>query len=283
MANTNSDENNNSGGSHQRTATTSADSLTEYLNLATADENSYEVFADEMQYQNKQLVYQLIKQDSINPTTGSTLDNFYNDNQNTAIGKLTEAETAMANYDVMAALQANNSAPVSNMVEQKYQRANELTLKYMADLNYVFTDAEKSDLCNMANECPAKGTYVSSSRNLVNVILQTVIIYEDNCDAEANASRKAKPKENGVANPTSFNLYPNPNNGIMQLDYNLGTYANAKFNLFDITGKLIQTKNIATNEGSLFINEQNLDNGIYFYTILVGEKNIKTDKVVIIK
>jgi len=48
-------------------------------------------------------------------------------------------------------------------------------------------------------------------------------------------------------------------------------------------GKLIQTKNLETNEGSLYINEQNLRNGVYFYTILVGEKNIKTDKVVIIK
>lgn len=80
-----------------------------------------------------------------------------------------------------------------------------------------------------------------------------------------------------------FNLHPNPNNGYMILDYNLGNYANAKFNLFDITGKLVQTKNITSNEGSLFINEQNLDNGIYFYSILVGEKTIKTDKVVIIK
>ncbi len=189
----------------------------------------------------------------------------------------------MGTYDVSAALQANNSAPVTNMVEQKYQRANELTLKYMADFNYVFTDTEKSDLFGMANECPAKGAYVSSSRNLVNAILRTVIMYDDNCDAEADASRKAKPKVDEVVNATSFNLFPNPNNGIMQLDYNLGIYANAKFNLFDITGKLIQTKNITSNEGSLFINEQNLDNGIYFYSILVGEKTIKTDKIVIIK
>jgi hypothetical protein len=31
------------------------------------------------------------------------------------------------------------------------------------------------------------------------------------------------------------------------------------------------------------MNEQNLHNGIYFYHILVGEKTIKTDKIVIIK
>ena len=124
---------------------------------------------------------------------------------------------------------------------------------------------------------------MSSSRNLVNAILRTVIMYDDNCDAEADASRKKNPVTLESERQTLFNLYPNPNNGEMQLDYNLGSYSNAKFNLFDITGKLIQTKNITSNEGSLFINEQNLENGIYFYTILVGEKNIKTDKVVIIK
>ncbi len=86
---------------------------------------------------------------------------------------------------------------------------------------------------------------MSSSRNLVNVILRTVIIYEDNCDAEADASRKKNPVTlSGVEGQTSFNLFPNPNNGVMQLDYNLGNYANAKFNLFDITGKLIQTSQV---------------------------------------
>ncbi len=189
----------------------------------------------------------------------------------------------MANYDVMAALQANNSAPVTNMVEQKYQRANELTLKYMADFNYAFTDAEKSDLFGMANECPAKGAYVSSSRNLVNAILRTVIMYDDNCDAEADASRKAKPKVDEAINATSFNLFPNPNNGTMTLDYNLGNDGEAIMKLFDVTGKLVSTYSLQNTKGSISINEQNLTNGIYFYTILVGEKNIKTDKVVIIK
>lgn len=69
----------------------------------------------------------------------------------------------------------------------------------------------------------------------------------------------------------------------MQLDYNLGGYAKAELKLYDITGKLISTKNMTENEGTLIINEQNLHNGVYFYHILVGEKTIKIDKIVIIK
>jgi hypothetical protein len=271
-----------SGSNNQKTADADTDSLTELTNLATADEESYEVFADEMMYQNKQFVYQLIEQDSINPAKNSTLSTFYNSTQNTAIDKLTEAQIAIANFDINAATAANSSAPVVSAIEQKQQRANELVLKYMNDRNYVFTDNEKTELKNIANECLAKGDYVTYARNLVDVFTHTTILYEDECLAEANASRKKKFTSDVIAQ-TSFNLFPNPNNGTMQLDYKLGSYSTAKFNLFDITGKLIDSKSMETNEGSLYINEQNLKNGVYFYTILVGEKNIKTDKIVIIK
>lgn len=282
MANSDNGGNTNSGGNNQKTAGAETDSLTELTNLATANEDSYEVFVDEMMYQNQQFVYQLIEQDSINPIQNSTLSSFYNSNQNTAIDKLTEAQIAIANFDINGASAANSSAPVVTAIEQKQQRANELVLKYMNDRNYVFTDAEKADLRNMANECLVKGDYVTHARNLVDVFTHSIILYEDECEAEANASRKKKP-EAIVNNNALFNLFPNPNNGTMQLDYKLGNYGAAKFNLFDTTGKLIQSKNIESNEGSLYINEQNLRNGVYFYTILVGEKNIKTDKIVIIK
>ena len=69
----------------------------------------------------------------------------------------------------------------------------------------------------------------------------------------------------------------------MILDYDLGGYSNATVNLSDITGKVIGAYKLQSNKGILQMNEQNLNNGIYFYSILVGEKTIKTDKIVIIK
>lgn len=259
------------------------DSLAEYTNLVTADETTYEVFADEFMYQNKQLVYKLVELDSINPANGSFLDNFYNANQNTAIDKLTDVQLAIANNDVSAANSANNAAPITNQVEQKYQRANELTLKYMNNRYYVFTADERRDLVNMANECLVKGAYVAQSRNLVDIIMNQAITYDDNCDTEANASRKAKTETSTIASKTSFNLYPNPNNGAMQMDYDLGGYSDATMKLYDVTGKLFIAYKLQNTKGTTIINEQNLHNGIYFYHILVGEKTIKTDKIVIIK
>jgi hypothetical protein len=276
------DDNSNTNANNQKNAGTT-DSLVEYTNLVTADESTYEVFTDEFEYLNKQLVYKLVEQDSINPSKGSVLDEFYNANLNTAIDKLTEVQIAIANNEVSSANSVNASVPITNQVEYKHQRANELTLKYMNDRNYTFTSNERSDLFNMANECIVKGYYVVQSRNIVDIITNQAISYDDNCEAEANASRKAQIEKTSEASYSEFNLFPNPNNGSMQLDYDLGGYANADFNLYDITGKQVNSYKLQNSKGILQMNEQNLHNGIYFYHILVGEKTIKTDKIVIIK
>lgn len=151
----------------------------------------------------------------------------------------------------------------------------------MNDRNYVFTDAEKMELKNMANECAAKGDYVTHARNLVDVFTHSIILYDDECEAEANASRKKKITADVVNR--YFNLYPNPNNGIMILDYDLGYDTEATMKLFDVAGKLINTYSLQNTKGTVGINERNLTNGIYFYSILVKEKIIKNDKIVIIK
>jgi hypothetical protein len=279
-SNTNANGNYNNNNNNNKVGNVT-DSLTEYTNLATADENTYEVFADEFKYINKQLVYKLVKQDSINPAAGTMLDNFYNSNQNTAIDKLTEAQIAIANNDLSVANSANNSAFVSNTVEQKHQRANELTLKYMNDRHYSFTSSERTDLFTMASECVIKGYYVVQARNLVDIISSQAIIYDDNCELEVNNSRKAKTI---ISSSNSFfNLFPNPNNGIMQLDYDLGNNSDATMKLYDVTGKLVSTYNLINPKGSIQMNEQSIHNGVYFYHILAGEKLLKAEKIVIIK
>lgn len=45
----------------------------------------------------------------------------------------------------------------------------------------------------MANECVVKGDYVTHARNLVDVFAHSSILFTDECEAEANASRKKKP------------------------------------------------------------------------------------------
>jgi hypothetical protein len=282
----NSDSNNsstNSGNSAKMSQET--DTLMLYTLLATQSEDAYEVFPEEMSYINQQSVYKLLKEDSIHAINGTNLDEFFNEQQNTAIDMLTEVQQAIANYDTANALLVNGAIITKNTVESKHQRANELVLKYMQNHAYSFSPTEISDLFSMASECIEKGYYVVQCRNLVNAIQNTVINYTDNCEQEANASRRQKPVtlSGAEGQKTNFYIYPNPNNGNMILEYDLVTYSNAKVNLFDITGKVISSYKLNETKGILQMNEQNLNNGVYFYRILVGEKTIKTDKIVIIK
>jgi hypothetical protein len=274
--------NNTSNSSNMRT-TGAEDSLANYISLANSNENTYDVFTDEFLFQNKQLVFKLIDADSINVADGSTLDNFYQSNQNTAIDQLTQVQEAIANADVSTANAANASVSPSNAVEYKHQRANELVLKYLADRFYNYTDAEKQDLYSYANECIIKGYYVVQARNIINSITNQIINYNDDCETEANAQRKAKAQTNSIAKQLSFVILPNPNNGEMTLVYDLVSYAKAEFEILDVTGKVINKRSINNTVGTLAINEQNLSNGIYFYRILVKESILKTDKIVIIK
>ncbi len=159
-------------------------------------------------------------------------------------------------------------------------------LKLNMNCNYQFTGSELQDLTSMANECEVKGWYVAQSRSILNAISDTLINYADNCeDTKANARiANEEEKSTSTIEPKRlFNLFPNPNNGNMTLTYVLGKDEEASMNLYDVTGKLINTYNLLNTTGSIEINEAQLYNGIYFYCILVNGNKINTNKIVIIK
>ncbi|PKP50897.1 MAG: hypothetical protein CVT95_02155 [Bacteroidetes bacterium HGW-Bacteroidetes-12] len=71
-------------------------------------------------------------------------------------------------------------------------------------------------------------------------------------------------------------VFPNPTNNIINISYTNFLIAPSTFTLFDITGRVVKTKQYTPqNEGkqqfSLTINE--LNEGTYFYTLQVGEQN----------
>ena len=82
-----------------------------------------------------------------------------------------------------------------------------------------------------------------------------------------------------------FNLYPNPFNSSATLSYSLNTKENVEVAIFDIAGKQIaELSNGMQSEGKheLQINkfDLNLNSGIYFIKMMVGE-NTLTQKVVL--
>lgn len=78
-------------------------------------------------------------------------------------------------------------------------------------------------------------------------------------------------------------LYPNPNNGSFTIEYSAFENESAVINIYDVTGKKIVEHLVNSKNKSLTINENNFDAGVYYYQIIVNDKTIKADKLVIIK
>lgn len=76
----------------------------------------------------------------------------------------------------------------------------------------------------------------------------------------------------------SFSVYPNPTIDFLIL--NVGNYKtqNLSFNLYDISGKLLESKKLEGNETSISMG--NNVSGIYFLKIIESHKELKTFKII---
>jgi len=88
-----------------------------------------------------------------------------------------------------------------------------------------------------------------------------------------------------VANDLALTLSPNPAKDIMQINYTLNKTASLTSSVFDINGKLIDSKQrgvqLAGNQQFSY-NTANLAEGTYFFTLDTGKEKI-TQKFIVIK
>ena len=80
----------------------------------------------------------------------------------------------------------------------------------------------------------------------------------------------------------SFKIFPNPNNGNMTIKYTLRQSDKGSIRIYDVTGKLIEENSLNSNDNQMQITST-LDLGIYLYQIIVNDRIVKSDKMVIIK
>ena len=78
-------------------------------------------------------------------------------------------------------------------------------------------------------------------------------------------------------------LYPNPNDGNMQLDYKFQEGQEGKLIIFDIMGKKLFTFPLVNEINTLKISESSLNNGLYFYKIIINNEIVSIDKLIISK
>ena len=212
----------------------------------------------------------------------STLNDFYIANQNASIGLLYAINRAMENENFADAKNLNGNFSANNLVEQNQQTFNELYLTHL-DTIALYSQSDVNQLYAIANQCATNGgDAVYQSRNLLMAIENRVIDFIENCEEISNQNNDRS--ANSIKQlPSTVRLYPNPNNGSMTLEYSLKENETGMFNLYNITGTLICSHPLQKNNPKLFINNDELEAGIYLYDVSINNKKIKTNKMVIIK
>lgn len=84
-----------------------------------------------------------------------------------------------------------------------------------------------------------------------------------------------------IADDIKVNLYPNPNNGNFKLEYHITK--EAEFVITDITGRLVNQYALLPSQNNLLIKEEELNAGVYLYSIKMNNSIIKNDRLIIIK
>jgi hypothetical protein len=177
----------------------------------------------------------------------------------------------------------NNSLAPENDIENNQKVVNSLILACLLDSAHIYNVAEQDQLMEIALKCPVtSGDAVYQARNILMTIAQNIIEFEDNCSV--NERRFVSSEDKIIADfNTGFKLYPNPNNGQMVLEYHVEKSESAFLEITDLTGHTMERYQLLDDSDKLKINSEVLMNGMYIYKVIVNDKIVKSDKLIIIK
>jgi PKD repeat protein len=80
-----------------------------------------------------------------------------------------------------------------------------------------------------------------------------------------------------------FNLYPNPNDGNMQVDYKIPENKTGILEIYDVLGRKLLNYSLSSGKNTFVISGSILNKGIYFYQATAGNKWISIGKIIVIK
>ena len=81
---------------------------------------------------------------------------------------------------------------------------------------------------------------------------------------------------------TVHKVYPVPAHDFLKIDYDMNTNdytMNAKWQIHNILGNLVAEKELSHFETTNIVSLENLDPGLYFYTVILDSKPLLTKKI----
>jgi len=191
------------------------------------------------------------------------------------MGKQEKVKLFLLSNNLISANTENISVNPVNNLESNQKDVNQVYINAVETRLFDYDSTEYALLYSVASQSPLEGgRAVYDARTLLR------INFDDS--ASGNTNQRIFNEELKISNAI-FNLYPNPNNGEMIFDYALAYEADAKFVIYDVTGRKINSYQLSASLNSITISEAALKNGVYFYKIISNDAIIFTDKFVIIK
>ena len=195
-------------------------------------------------------------------------------------------DAAMANGNYTSAQNMNNAISPNNVIERNWQRVDNAILKQQS--GDTLNQSDITALQPIAAQCPLSGgRIVNRARAILNAYYRNIIAYPNDCPVNYGAGSVSSRIENtgpGITNAVpiqTVNLYPNPNNGTMMLDYSIND--DARLEITDITGNLVGAYNLPATGTTMKVQSNNLQNGMYLYRVISNNVVIKLGKIVVMQ
>ena len=74
---------------------------------------------------------------------------------------------------------------------------------------------------------------------------------------------------------------PNPANNLTSVNYNVPDGSNARLVIYDMLGKVVKETRLNGKQGTLIVVTSDLRQGVYYYSLVAGDKIIATKKLVV--
>jgi len=181
-----------------------------------------------------------------------------------------------------------SSITTTNNVEANYKNFYRLYANFeqAVDEDATYSADDAADLQVLAQLCPeAGGSCIHQARALYNAIFNTIVNYNDDCNASTGGERlahytdEAQTNSSTIVKEWSVDLFPNPATNQVNI---VSKQENESLNLviLDVTGRVMLKQALKTN-GFIATLELNLLNGAYMAIITNSSGKTVTKKLLI--
>lgn len=243
----------------------------------------------------KQLYGTVTDESFIDTTNSSIIEDFIISMELQPIGDFSKvdkeineafSDTNLINADVAkldSARVKNQQVEDTKVIEFYKKIVNDIYLSTIARGNDNYTDDQRNWLNEIAPLCPFEaGPAVYQARMLLGVVDYETIYNDDDCDNSAQLRILNKGNIPKVEK-AYFNLYPNPANDVIILDYIMPVNITGELVIMDISGKEIEKYGLNQNSSNIRVSCNKLSQGIYLYKIFANGIAEKSGKVSIIR